>query len=1243
MPWLKVAQGTNEWPNCLNCGQLTLLDGTCLNRECLKERLDEAIAIKRREREEQERQRNSNGRSAMPWLREAQMGDTGTGLNMSVTMQKDPNEYRPPADDEYSKPLGPPCPVCGRETLNGNCNFCWNERRKGSQMTTRQAQAAEKGMPGSPNFEPGINETQPDQLGGVGIDSGQQVLTDQPNIVQERATRSVPTVSKDAFKQLEGWLLEGHPIRRKGWTLIADFHTDTIDLISPEGGIRFAHVTQADALLNDFLSQTGVSVYNDRVATAVVGKQVIPDGKPIGELTATFDGKQTVFLHNVDDKSKTVHLSKKIIANVEDLFGKVLPANRRIAAVGTGLFEREFVESHGKYAYVKISQSVPKFDPKVNAQQPDAVSVPADCGDLLGPYSSTDESIMHEFDIGKVPASHPMQDNSGTSTGAADKVGILLRARIKCDNCTLNRIAYLKPPVWIKQPQIWEECVAKMEESGKQASYPGTVAYYKNKCKKVGVDPGGKMPQPGLTASREYFACPACRNGKVAATYAPPSKTLGPDGQTNSSTEVFDRGVNHGKPHTSVPKTTMTPTDNFPGPDSPTNADTSYFDPGTIETSRLGPSESPKWACIPHKDGALIVSTGLMTRFAAESDDAAAEKIEDEAIDMLEDAQELEKKEGSKDRLANAVAWELRERGINTDANQVKHSFKVLSIYGGDVDGLADCYQTLVTAQRQFAQMYNQGLPVKMAQELIQGDSMIPEIQMEPGANTPGNEPPTDPSNQVEAASDYDGPIGGTVEQGISPEASMPGSVSAPKGGMGTAGGTGLMAMIHDRNVSRSADPAERYREALRNKPSARLLKNIGSEQDWLTDRIAEQLGVESPEGIQRQASKATIQSATNLRVTFRADLTQNGTARYASNDGLLSVDFGYDRRAGTPNHRDIQAFMDACSGGERAYRVIDLQTMADGSVVRAHIREASDDDRRDASLGTEDKRTSVRWALGKDAQSHGQSPEGMGSDYNGTIMNREGQEEDWETQQEGNQPFPTGVAEAQAQEPWMTQTHAPPAQQHLPHDPEQGVQADNDYTQQPGIQPDRNPIEAQSSMCPHDTDLMQVDCPDCNQVPFGIESQGDSTGISQVAPVQGLEPGKGTENDHGKTPGSGKIAAAKPPKTKVAPKQSARISEGWGDAGEYNREVEADGPEDVWKLHQSVQGRDVDWTPRMAPGIPGQQPVQPPPGAEGPPPADAAPGGMGGDMPEPEPESMSGEYVPEQVQKSMAPQAIGA
>jgi hypothetical protein len=40
------------WPTCLNCGHLTLSDGTCVNRKCLRDRLDEYAKHRRSDPEE---------------------------------------------------------------------------------------------------------------------------------------------------------------------------------------------------------------------------------------------------------------------------------------------------------------------------------------------------------------------------------------------------------------------------------------------------------------------------------------------------------------------------------------------------------------------------------------------------------------------------------------------------------------------------------------------------------------------------------------------------------------------------------------------------------------------------------------------------------------------------------------------------------------------------------------------------------------------------------------------------------------------------------------------------------------------------------------------------------------------------------------------------------------------------------------------------------------------------------------
>jgi len=470
-------------------------------------------------------------------------------------------------------------------------------------------------------------------------------------------------------------------------------------------------------------------------------------------------------------------------------------------------------------------------------------------------------------------------------------------------------------------------------------------------------------------------------------------------------------------------------------------------------------------------------------------------------------------------------------------------------------------------------------------------------------------------------------------------------------------------------------------------------------------------------------------------------------------------------------------------------------------------------------------KRDGIRWALNKGASpivQHGQDPEGMGTDYNGTILNREGQHEraehdknlgpEWTSGQgeHGNdeiiqsQPF-AEPGQPVGQDEFMTQTHEPPAQQHLPnqhqieaqfaeHDTDWGThpdqtiqsqstlpavpgqtsgycdtcgnpsprlkeglcpacfrtrgkdvisepapgaveehhsltnppndrpghtvpvhelgkygnrrQADENVIQQPEMQ-GRDTVTAQSSVCPHGTDLMEMDCPNCNQMPFGVEGAGfgDIPSMGPSDSSKGKTPGSGegmTQEAGG--PGSGKPKSPTtqgPDKSQWTPQQheiyndlqkrsfftatagiltraglacnandvrvyaiplklvtssttpkelayiiatqgssnarvAARISEGWGEGGAYKRDVEADGPEDVWKLHQSVSGKEVDWTPRM-PTPMDPNAVQPNP-MDTPVPQDPTMGQQGPELPEPEPQELEGsQYLPQQVQAALS------
>lgn len=121
-------------------------------------------------------------------------------------------------------------------------------------------------------------------------------------------------------------------------------------------------------------------------------------------------------------------------------------------------------------------------------------------------------------------------------------------------------------------------------------------------------------------------------------------------------------------------------------------------------------------------------------------------------------------------------------------------------------------------------------------------------------------------------------------------------------------------------------------------------------------------------------------------------------------------------------------------------------------------------------------------------------------------------------------------------------------------------------------------------------------------------------------------------------------------------PRVAAKISEGWGENGVFERAVEADTPADLWKLHNGLNGKPVEWPEPPVPspvrdvdaqgqpgpggpaappqpGKPGDAPVDPalgvapgpvPPGAT--PPADPTVTTDGKEhMPEPEPEPLAG------------------
>lgn len=212
---------------------------------------------------------------------------------------------------------------------------------------------------------------------------------------------------------------------------------------------------------------------------------------------------------------------------------------------------------------------------------------------------------------------------------------------------------------------------------------------------------------------------------------------------------------------------------------------------------------------------------------------------------------------------------------------------------------------------------------------------------------------------------------------------------------------TSREARLDDSPFLAGGDPAERYRRARENRPSARLLEGIADEQGWLARRVLAQLeGDESGKGDEAQTpGTEVLKEAARTTVRLRDDVFQIGDGFVdRTADSKLVYTFGYDAKHGQPRMSELQRYIDTCCGGVRAYRVASVSQVSPG-VVRTIVIEAQEaqpsmfggDGDGDADDGFESKRDAVRRAMGKAAIDHGNDSEGMGSDYEGTILNKEG------------------------------------------------------------------------------------------------------------------------------------------------------------------------------------------------------------------------------------------------------------
>lgn len=982
----------------------------------------------------------------------------------------------------------------------------------------------------------------------------------------KQAERKIKTVAR--------LVLSGKVLHKAGWSIYADYDRDQIEVVTPSGKVRNSSVLHTSNAVRDFLANTW---------------------------------------------SKTAQ--------------------------------------HGEY------------DPSVNEQQEPAVKInESEGGDILGSDSQTDESLDGEFEIGKVHQNHPMSEQKGTSTGAEDPVKV--SARLACNNCSYKKFAYLPTPTWVANPELWERCAQLLEVRG-SVDYARLTNFYSEKCSQ------SKQATRRL-ADRDVpmngWQCSACKTGLVTAQHAPPSKTLGPDSQTEANTAVFDEGVNKGDPHTSVPSH-VTKDTNL-GPDSQTNANTSVFDPILTKTSQglknLGDDKAPEFT--------------------------------------KEDADELNSKKEARRQMVNAITWELRNAGYDTTSKMVRGTFEALGVRLASVDAFVRAFKKLHAAQKHHAAIHNTGFPLKKAQELIKGDSAMEPISFEPGGGNPsaGTEPPTHDSNepemeqQADGGSDYEGTIGGesegvpevTAGRQAQTETTCPACNGMPLNGeCDECGGSGKVPSpnynedpmpspeasrvgFHDRNLTSSSDPASRYKAARDNKPSK-----------WAIQAALGSASTEHPMNSGRRVPRNEIQAALRgvAGMTFRQDITQEGLGRIASSDGTLSYTFKYEAALGAPGLRDIQAFVDACSEGKRVYQVLDVRPFVGTNTVHAKLIEANGTvptDSEAVRLGRE----AIRQLLGKDL---GQDPTGMGSDYEGTVLNHEGQFEepdpdsetcDCGTECQPGKPCPGCGA------PPVGPHSATPMQQPQIDQPvvanESGIGAISNV---PSMKEDNSGgktntaaarVAAPNCECGHPKGAHRysqtTDSDGCNLCvcgkylakkeasrQAGVDAKDiawhvkcnpgctleDLYNVDNRTPRQEIDKAVAdatTKGDIEQSGGGFKVTPMYDPGPQNAfvqglvdsiggkrRLQSARIHEGWGDKGEYKREVEAEAPEDVWKLHQSLNGKEVEW-PGRGPSKPSIGEDANVPAAQGAVPLDPKEGPEGPEMPETEPTEMNADYMPQ-------------
>lgn len=377
---------------------------------------------------------------------------------------------------------------------------------------------------------------------------------------------------------------------------------------------------------------------------------------------------------------------------------------------------------------------------------------------------------------------------------------------------------------------------------------------------------------------------------------------------------------------------------------------------------------------------------------------------------------------------------------------------------------------------------------------------------------------------------------------------------------------TSRKARLSDDSLQ--SDPASRYIRAMRDKPSARMLDGIGTERDWLARRAMVAVDGEKPVESKPERKTASVARA------LRDDLQQVGEGYPEKGTSSLTYNFAFDAALGQPSVSDVQTFVDRCCNGVREYRVAHVATAAPG-FVRVAIVQA---DQETPSIGSEaiTKRQAIRKALGKDL---GNDPAGMGSDYKGTVLNKEGQDAP-----SVQPPPPMPPVQADAPPGWEDTTEKMLKHKEIDnpfalawsmknkgYEPGGSDKESQIQTQEVGkVESEKGvkPVMEVPSLAPSDTSGKTAQ----SSEPEYSEGYYDS-------PPARCERCGADVVTRSSTDGSGTVGNCDcsmwryDPQAKQMKRQGARISENWGDGGAYKRDIEADSAHELWELHKGMGG----------------------------------------------------------------------